>query len=206
MTCGAHRDKQGLLRAFTLPRIFLLDHFDSFTHNVLHGLVQAGAQVELRRVDQTDLSAIHHFAPDLLVLSPGPGRPEDARLALEVIREFGNRIPILGICLGMQVLAIAFGGMVDRAPEPVHGKVSLVHHQGTGLFEGLPSPLQAGRYHSLRVTKVPECMDVTAHTEDGLVMGLRHQTLPLAGVQFHPDSFLTEQGTEMLTHAVHGNL
>ena len=189
-----------------LSRILLIDHFDSFTFNVLHGLAEAGATVAARRVDELDLAAVAAFGADLLVLSPGPGRPEDAALALAVLRTLGGRVPVLGICLGMQALAVAFGGTVGRAPEPVHGKVSDILHDGTGLFSGLPSPLAAGRYHSLCVTEVPACLAVTARTEDGLVMGLRHRELPLAGVQFHPDSFLTLHGTEVLRNAVHGRL
>lgn len=188
------------------PRILLIDNFDSFTWNVLHGLVEAGGDVTVRRADALDLGAVASFQPDLIAISPGPGRPEDATLSLAVVRQFGARTPILGICLGMQALAVAFGGRVGRAPEPVHGKVSNVLHAGTGLFEGLPSPLPVGRYHSLCVTEVPPMLDVTARTEEGLVMGLRHRELPLAGVQFHPDSFLTPQGRELLAHAVHGRL
>jgi anthranilate synthase/aminodeoxychorismate synthase-like glutamine amidotransferase len=139
------------------------------------------------------------------VFSPGPGRPEDARLCLEVTRAFAGRVPLFGICLGMQVLAVALGGEVGRAPDPVHGKVSQVHHDGRGLFAGLPDPFLAGRYHSLCVTRVPDCLEVTARTEDGVVMALRHRSWPLAGVQFHPDSFLTEHGLEMLEHAARGH-
>lgn len=188
------------------PRILLIDNFDSFTWNVLHGLVEAGGDVTVRRADALDLDAVEAFRADLIAISPGPGRPEDATLSLAVIRAFGASTPILGICLGMQALAVAFGGRVGRAPEPVHGKVSNVLHAGTGLFEGLPSPLAVGRYHSLCVTEVPPMLDVTARTEEGLVMGLRHRERPLAGVQFHPDSFLTPQGRELLAHAVHGRL
>ncbi len=186
-------------------RVLLIDNFDSFTFNVMHGLVEAGAVVEVVRTDHLDLAGIEAFNPSMIVISPGPGRPEDASLSLASIRWFGGRVPILGICLGMQVMAVAFGGRVGRAPEPVHGKVSPVAHDGRGLFEGLPSPMDVGRYHSLCVTQVPECLEVSARTAEGLVMGLRHRQYPMAGVQFHPDSFLSPFGAEMLRHAVLGH-
>jgi len=185
-------------------RVLLLDNLDSFTHNVRHGLVEAGGDVIVRRKDQVSLSEIEREAPDLLVISPGPGRPEDAKLSLEAIRAFVGRIPILGVCLGHQCLAVAFGGAVGRAPEPVHGKVSRIHHSGRGLFDGLPDPLEVGRYHSLAVTRLPECLEGTAWAEDGTLMALRHRSLPIAGVQFHPDSFLTPQGTQIFRHALAG--
>ena len=184
--------------------ILLLDNFDSFTFNIFHGLVRAGARVEVRRCDAVDLTAIQELAPSMIVLSPGPGRPEDASLSLEAVHRFAGVIPMFGICLGMQVIAVALGGAVGSAPEPVHGKVSQIDHDGQGLFQGLPSPLSVGRYHSLCVKKVPECLHITARTIDGLIMGFRHRHLPIAGLQFHPDSFLTEQGQEMLQHAIHG--
>jgi anthranilate synthase/aminodeoxychorismate synthase-like glutamine amidotransferase len=187
-----------------VPRLLLIDNFDSFTFNVLHGLVKGGAAVEVRRADRLDLGTIEELKPDRIVLSPGPGRPEEALLSLAVIRHFASRVPIFGICLGMQALAVAFGGSAGPAPEPVHGKTSPVFHGGQGVFEGLPSPLLVGRYHSLCVTRVPDCLEVTAWTEEGLVMGLRHRELPLAGVQFHPDSFLSPLGEELLRHAVQG--
>jgi anthranilate synthase component 2 len=186
------------------PRILLIDNFDSFTFNVLHGLVEGGANVEVRRADHLTLSIIEKFNPAMIVISPGPGRPEDATLSLEVVQHFGNRLPILGICLGMQVMAVAFGGSVGRSPAPVHGKVSEVFHNGQGLFAGMPSPMLAGRYHSLCVTRVPDCLEITARTEDGLIMGLRHHERAIAGVQFHPDSFLSPCGGEMLRNAVLG--
>jgi anthranilate synthase/aminodeoxychorismate synthase-like glutamine amidotransferase len=184
--------------------ILLIDNFDSFTYNVLHGLVEAGATVEVRRRDLIDLAGIEALAPSMIVLSPGPGRPEDTGVCLEVACHLGGRVPILGICLGLQVLAVACGGRVGPAPEPVHGKTSAVAHDGQGLFEGLPSPLTVGRYHSLCVTDLPLDMDVCARTEDGLVMGLRHRRWPMAGLQFHPDSFLTEKGSRILWNAVNG--
>ncbi len=189
-----------------MPPILLIDNFDSFTFNVLHGLVEAGAGVEVCRADRLDVQAIEAFRPSMIVISPGPGRPEDAKLSLEVVLRFGNRIPILGICLGMQVMAVALGGKVSRAPAPVHGKTSQVFHDGSGLFEGMPSPMEVGRYHSLCVTRVPEDFEVSARTGDGLVMGLRHRDGLMAGVQFHPDSFLSPFGTEMLRNAVHHRL
>jgi anthranilate synthase/aminodeoxychorismate synthase-like glutamine amidotransferase len=188
------------------PRVYLLDHYDSFTFNVVHGLKEAGAEVEVHRIDDASLRGIETFAPDLMVLSPGPRRPEDAVLALEAVRAFAGRFPILGICLGMQVLALAWGGKVSRSPEPVHGKTSPIHHNGKDLFQGLPDPLRVGRYHSLHVEQVPACMDITARTEEGLVMGLRHRSFAAAGLQFHPDSFLTENGTEILKNALLGRL
>lgn len=186
------------------PRILLIDNFDSFTFNVMHGLVEAGACVEVLRADRLSLAGIEELKPDGIAISPGPGRPEDATLSLEAILHFSGRLPILGICLGMQAIAVAFGGAVGRSPVPVHGKVSEVFHDGRGLFEGLPSPMAAGRYHSLCVTRVPDCLEVTARTEDGLVMGLRHRVHRIAGVQFHPDSFLSPYGGELLRHAILG--
>jgi len=185
-------------------RVLLLDNLDSFTHNVRHGLVEAGAEVIVLRRDQGSLADIERSIPDLLVISPGPGRPEDATLSLEAIHAFAGRLPILGVCLGHQCLAVAFGGTVGRAPEPVHGKASSIFHGGTSLFEGLPDPFEAGRYHSLGVTRMPECLETTAWTEDGAIMGLRHRTLPIAGVQFHPDSFLTPHGSRLFRHALAG--
>ncbi len=183
-------------------RVLLLDNLDSFTHNVRSGLVEAGANVVVQRKDQVSLADIEREAPDLLVIGPGPGRPEEAHLALEAIRAFAGRLPILGICLGHQCLALAFGGQVGRAPQPVHGKVSAIHHAGRGLFQGLPDPFEAGRYHSLTVTGLPECLEATAWSEEGLVMGLRHRSLPLGGLQFHPDSFLTPLGPQIFRHAL----
>jgi anthranilate synthase/aminodeoxychorismate synthase-like glutamine amidotransferase len=185
-------------------RVLLLDNLDSFTHNVAQGLVEAGARVEVLRRDRTTLAALEAAAPELLVLSPGPGRPEDAALALEAVRAFAGRIPILGVCLGHQVLACAFGGEVGRAPEPVHGKAWAIRHDGAGLFTGLPDPLLAGRYHSLVVTAVPRAFQVSARTPEGLVMAMRHRDLPIAGVQFHPDSFLTPHGLEIFRNALLG--
>lgn len=186
-----------------LSRVVMLDNFDSFTFNVFHGLVEAGARVEVRRAEAIDLAGLIALEPELLVISPGPKRPEDAPLSLAALRHFGGRIPVLGICLGMQCMATAFGGQVGRAPEPVHGKVSRVLHDGRGLFEGLPNPLAVGRYHSLCVTEMPPDFEVTARTEEGLVMAIRHRVWPMVGVQFHPDSFLTEHGTEILGNVLH---
>jgi len=187
-----------------LERVLLLDNLDSFTYNVAQGLVEAGARVRVVRRDRATLDELRAADPELLVLSPGPGRPEDAALALAAARAFAGRCPVLGICLGHQVLACAFGGAVDRAPEPVHGKAWDVRHDGRGLFQGLPEPLRAGRYHSLVVSEVPGEFQVSATTPEGLVMGMRHRELPMAGVQFHPDSFLTPGGVDLFRNALLG--
>ena len=187
-------------------RVFLIDNFDSFTYNIAHGMAAAGATVEVRRADAVDLDALEADPPDLLVLSPGPGRPQDALVTLDAIRRFAGRVPIFGVCLGMQCLAVAYGGTVGPAPEPVHGKTTRVLHDGRGLFLGLASPLRAARYHSLCVRDVPACLEVTATSEDGIPMALRHKGLRMAGVQFHPDSFLTDDGPAILAHALRGDL
>ena len=186
-------------------RVFLIDNFDSFTCNIAHGLAAAGATVEVCRADGVDLEGLEADPPDLLVLSPGPGRPQDARLSLAAIRRFAGRIPIFGVCLGMQCLAVACGGTVEPGPEPVHGKTSRIQHDGRGIFQGLPSPIRAARYHSLWVRTAPACLEVTAWSEDGAPMALRHRGLRLAGVQFHPDSFLTDDGPAILGHVLRGD-
>jgi anthranilate synthase/aminodeoxychorismate synthase-like glutamine amidotransferase len=189
-----------------MASVLLIDNFDSFTFNIFHGLTEVGAQVEVCRRDRLSLNDVESLKPSLIVLSPGPGRPEDAGLCLDVAGQWAGRVPIFGICLGLQVLALSQGGSVGRAPEPVHGKMSKVRHDGRGCFEGLVSPLEVGRYHSLCVTQVPTCMEVAARTEEGLVMALRHREVAMAGVQFHPDSFLTQGGLELLRNVAHGHL
>ncbi len=188
----------------TVRRVLLLDHFDSFTFNLAQGLVEGGASVTVRRVDSLTLTAAEREAlgSDLVVLGPGPGRPEGATLALDLVARLEDRVPILGICLGHQVLALCFGGRVDRAPGPCHGKASHLHHDGRGLFTGLPNPLTVGRYHSLAVTQLPDDLEACAWAEDGTIQAIRHRTWPLAGLQFHPDSFLTPRGGDLLRHAL----
>ena len=180
------------------PRVLLVDHFDSFTHNLSQALVALGAEVTVRRSDA--VGALAGFSH--LVLSPGPGRPEDAAGSLEALRACAGRIPVLGVCLGMQGMALAYGGRVERAPEPVHGKAWEVRHDGRGIFQGLPNPFQAARYHSLHVPRaaVPPELEVSAWTPEGVVMGLRHRSLALEGVQFHPESFLTPDGSRLLAN------
>jgi anthranilate synthase/aminodeoxychorismate synthase-like glutamine amidotransferase len=186
--------------------ILIVDNSDSFTFNIVHGLREAGADVLVRSRDEVELRAVEAMAPGLIVLSPGPGRPEETGVCLEIVRGLAGRLPIFGVCLGLQAIALALGGSVGRAPEPMHGKCSAVTHDGQGCLAGLPSPLAVGRYHSLCVTEPPPEMDVCARTEDGVVMGLRHRRLPLAGLQFHPDSFLTQDGDRILANVAHGRI
>lgn len=180
--------------------ILLLDNYDSFTYNLYQYLSELGATVTVHRNDEIEVDEIRDLQPDKIVISPGPCTPAEAGISLPLIRELGVEIPILGVCLGHQAIGAAFGGRVLRAPEPVHGKLSAIHHQGAGVFAGLPSPFAATRYHSLIVERasLPEALEVTAETDDGLIMGLRHRTLPIEGIQFHPESYTTEHGKELL--------
>jgi anthranilate synthase/aminodeoxychorismate synthase-like glutamine amidotransferase len=185
-------------------RIAVIDNYDSFVYNLVQYLGELGAEPVVVRNDDADLGALVALAPAALLVSPGPGEPRDAGISNEAIVALGSRgLPVLGVCLGHQCIGEVFGGRVVRAPEIVHGKSSPISHDGRGLFQGLPDPLVATRYHSLVVEEasVPECLEVTARTPDGLVMGLRHRQLPIEGVQFHPESVLTgEAGKQLLAN------
>ncbi len=179
--------------------ILLIDNYDSFTYNLAQYLGELGAQVQVVRNDAISLDEIAALAPTHIVISPGPGTPEDAGISLALVERFARSVPILGVCLGHQVIGQAFGGQVVRAERLMHGKISPVHHDGGGLFSGLPSPFNATRYHSLIVAEpLPDCLGVTARTPENEVMGLRHRRYPIAGVQFHPESILTEHGHQFL--------
>ena len=180
--------------------ILLIDNYDSFTYNLYQFLAELGAQVEVRRNDAISVSEIGSLRPEKIVISPGPKTPDQAGISVEVIDTLGPSIPILGICLGHQCIGQAYGGRVVRAPELKHGKSSLVHHSSSGVMKELPNPFEAGRYHSLIVERdsIPSSLEVTAETSDGLVMGLRHRTYPVEGVQFHPESVLTPVGKQLL--------
>src|SRR5262249_21112758 len=176
--------------------ILLIDNYDSFTYNLYQYLGELGASIRVVRNDELGAEAAVASAPDRIVISPGPGTPDQAGITLELIRRAAGRIPVLGVCLGHQALGQAFGGRVGRAPRLMHGKTSQIHHDGRSLFTGLPDPFTATRYHSLVVERdsVPECLEVSAWTEDGTVMGLRHREHRMEGVQFHPESILTTVG------------
>jgi len=182
--------------------LLLVDNYDSFTYNLYQYLAELGADVLVRRNDALSLADIERLGPERIVISPGPGSPREAGLSIEIIREFGARVPVLGVCLGHQCIGQAFGGRIVRAPELRHGKPSAVYHGGSGVLAGLPVPFRAIRYHSLVVARdtLPDCLDVTAWTDDGLIMGLRHREYPIQGVQFHPESVLTEQGHRLLAN------
>jgi anthranilate synthase/aminodeoxychorismate synthase-like glutamine amidotransferase len=178
------------------PRVLVIDNYDSFVYNLVQYLGELGAEPLVHRCDALTLAEIEALEPDAVLISPGPGRPEDAGLSNEVITTFAGRRPVLGVCLGHQCIGQVYGGEVVRAPAIMHGKTSAIHHEGRGVFAGLPSPLEATRYHSLVVdaASVPEVLEVTARTADGVVMGLRHHEHDVEGVQFHPESILTEHG------------
>ncbi len=182
------------------PRVFLVDNYDSFTYNIAQELGELGARVEVARNDAFTLDDLAAQCPDAIVISPGPGTPSEAGLSNDVIRRFGGQVPLLGVCLGHQCIGEVYGGQVVLAPELVHGKTSLIHHDGRGVFAGLPQPFDATRYHSLVVAldSVPDCLQVTARTANGLVMGLRHREWAVEGVQFHPESILTAAGMDLL--------
>ena len=180
--------------------IFVLDNYDSFTYNLVQMLGELGAELEVRRNDKITVREIEAKKPEALVLSPGPGRPADAGILMETIRHFAGKIPILGVCLGHQGIGEAFGGAVVAAPSLVHGKTAEVTHDGKTIFHGLPHTFPAARYHSLVVDwrTIPDVLEVSATTEDGVVMGLRHKQWPVEGVQFHPESILTATGPQLL--------
>ncbi|MBA2363544.1 MAG: aminodeoxychorismate/anthranilate synthase component II [Chloroflexia bacterium] len=182
--------------------LLLIDNYDSFTYNLYQLLSELGEHVEVVRNDAITVAEIEALEPERIVIAPGPGTPDDAGVSREVIREFGPRIPILGVCLGLQCIGEVYGGRVGRAGELLHGKSSMVYHAGKGVFGGLPSPFDAVRYHSLVVERdtVPDELDITAQTSTGLVMGLRHREHPVEGVQFHPESILTEYGAPLLAN------
>ena len=180
--------------------ILVIDNYDSFTYNLVQYLGELGAAVEVRRNDAVSVEDIRGIAPTGVLISPGPGRPEEAGVSLDLIAELGATTPIFGVCLGHQSIAQHFGASVVRAERLMHGRTSEIHHEGRGVFESLPSPLTATRYHSLIVERdtIPDEIEVTAWTDRGEVMGIRHTTLPIEGVQFHPESFLTEHGHELI--------
>jgi anthranilate synthase component II len=182
------------------PRLLLVDNYDSFTFNLVQYLGELGADVRVFRNDEIDVPGIRARRPDALVLSPGPCTPDEAGVTLAAVRELAGDVPILGVCLGHQAIGQAFGGRVVRNARIVHGKASPVRHDGRGLYEGLPSPFEAGRYHSLVVERrsLPAVLEVTSWTDEGEVMGLRHRTLDVEGVQFHPESILTVDGKRLL--------
>ncbi|MFD8419246.1 aminodeoxychorismate/anthranilate synthase component II [Streptomyces sp. NPDC059466] len=183
-------------------RILVVDNYDSFVFNLVQYLYQLGAECEVLRNDEVS-TAHAQDGFDGVLLSPGPGAPEQAGVCVEMVRHCADTgVPVFGVCLGMQSMQVAYGGVVDRAPELLHGKTSLVEHEGSGVFAGLPSPFTATRYHSLAAEPetVPPALEVTARTHDGIIMGLRHRELPVEGVQFHPESVLTEHGHRMLAN------
>ena len=182
-------------------RVLVIDNYDSFVYNLVQYLAQLGADTTVRRNDEVDLDELADV--DGVLVSPGPGTPERAGASIEVIRRAADReLPLLGVCLGHQAIGAAWGGVVERAPELLHGKTSLVHHQGEGVLDGLPDPFVATRYHSLsiRPDTLPDVLEVTGHTESGVIMAVRHRELPITGVQFHPESVLTQGGHRLLAN------
>ena len=177
--------------------LLMIDNYDSFTYNLVHLFEELGAEVRVFRNDAITVEEAEALAPAQLVISPGPGRPADAGVSVELIRRLGPRVPTLGVCLGHQAIVEAFGGEIGQARALLHGKSSPVEHDGKGVFRGLPAPLEAGRYHSLAALQVPDDLEVTARTPDGEVMGVRHRELPIEGVQFHPESVLTPLGPDL---------
>ena len=187
-------------------KLLLIDNFDSFVYNLAQAFGALGAEIVVKR-NSASIAELEAVAPDALVVSPGPGTPESAGVSIAAVEHFSGRIPVLGVCLGHQCIGVAFGGRVGRATVgPVHGKTSQIEHSGTGVFEGLPSPFVATRYHSLCVDDdvVPAALEVTARAEDGTVMGVRHRELDVEGVQFHPESVLTEEGPRLLKNFLRG--
>lgn len=184
--------------------ILIIDNYDSFTYNLVQYLGELGAEIEVRRNDQTTVSEIERLNPQRIVISPGPKAPDDAGICLEVIQQFAGKKPILGVCLGHQAIGQAFGGKVIRAPQVMHGKTSQIVHDSKTIFSQLPNPFPATRYHSLIVEResLPSCLEISATSPDGLIMGLRHREMQVEGVQFHPESVLTGAGKQLLANFI----
>jgi len=180
--------------------LLMIDNYDSFTYNLVQYLGELGQDVRVFRNDQISVGEIERMKPDHVVISPGPCTPNEAGISVETIQKLAGKIPILGVCLGHQSIGQAFGGRIVRAKQLMHGKTSLVQHANVGVFQGLPNPFEATRYHSLVIERgsLPDCLDITAWTEDGEIMGVRHKSLAVEGVQFHPESILTQHGHELL--------
>ncbi|MFQ5706770.1 MAG: anthranilate synthase component II [bacterium] len=180
--------------------ILVIDNYDSFTFNLVQYLGDLGAELEVHRNDRIDLTGVSRSKPNGIIISPGPGRPEQAGIIVPLIAEVASKVPILGVCLGHQAIGVAFGGQVVQAPRLMHGKTSAIHHQQAGLFKGLPNPFEATRYHSLIVNRqtLPADLRITAESEDEIIMGLQHRDYPVFGVQFHPESILTREGKKLL--------
>jgi anthranilate synthase/aminodeoxychorismate synthase-like glutamine amidotransferase len=183
-------------------KVLLIDNYDSFTYNLAQIFGELGADVVVKRNDEVALADIQTLRPARICISPGPGRPRDAGISCDVIRDFGAQIPLLGVCLGHQCIGEVFGGEIVRAPKLMHGKTSAISHKGTGVFENLANPFEATRYHSLVVKRetLPQSLTITAESDDGEIMGLQHRGLPIHGVQFHPESILTEEGRKLLAN------
>jgi anthranilate synthase/aminodeoxychorismate synthase-like glutamine amidotransferase len=181
-------------------KVLVIDNYDSFTFNLVQYLGELGANPVVVRNDELEPAVAAGQGYDRLLISPGPGRPEDAGRSIDFIKTLGTEMPTLGVCLGHQAITVAFGGTVDLAPEPRHGKVSPITHDGLGLFRNLPNPFAATRYHSLASIGLPDELQAVAHSEDGVVQGIRHRTLPITGVQFHPESIMTKSGKDLLSN------
>lgn len=181
-------------------KILVIDNYDSFTYNLVQLLGSFDCEIIVKRNDETDVNEIKKINPDKILISPGPGKPEDSKISLDAIKNFGKEIPVLGVCLGHQAIGICFGGKVIRASKLMHGKTSKIKHNGKGVFKSLPQNFVATRYHSLIVDKktLPECLEITATSDDGMIMGIRHKTYPVEGIQFHPESILTIEGKNLI--------
>jgi len=184
--------------------LLVIDNYDSFTYNLVQFLGELKQDVKVVRNDEIPASAIADMAPSHIVISPGPCTPNEAGISLDVIKAYAGKIPILGVCLGHQSIGQAFGGKIVRAARVMHGKTSMIHHDGKGVFSGLPNPFEATRYHSLLIERasIPDSLEITAHTAENEIMAVRHKTLPVEGVQFHPESFLTKAGKDLLANFI----
>ena len=180
--------------------LLVIDNYDSFTYNLVQYLMELGQELDVRRNDKVNVAEINELAPSAIIISPGPCTPDEAGVSLDIVRELGATTPLLGVCLGHQCVGQAYGGNIVAAPELMHGKTSDIHHAGGGIYEGLPTPFEAARYHSLIVDRdtLPDDLEVNAETDDGLIMGFRHRVHPVHGVQFHPESILTGAGKDLL--------